>query len=83
MKQPAKLWAKKCGKQKEKNSKTIEEGNTSQQAREHHFQENLGRPHTFIHNYILVQYLFVKSDLRKNKEQRRRPTEMGSRSEKA
>ncbi|EFO25019.1 hypothetical protein LOAG_03462, partial [Loa loa] len=40
-----------------KDSKTIEEGNTSQQAREHHFQENLGRPHTFIYNYILVQYL--------------------------
>ncbi|OZC09277.1 hypothetical protein X798_03617 [Onchocerca flexuosa] len=37
------------------NSKTIEEGNTSQQAREHHFQENLGRPHIFIYNYILVQ----------------------------
>uniref|UniRef100_A0A8R1XS40 Uncharacterized protein n=1 Tax=Onchocerca volvulus TaxID=6282 RepID=A0A8R1XS40_ONCVO len=40
-------------------SKTIEEGNTSQQAREHHFQENLGRPHIFIYNYILVQYLLT------------------------
>lgn len=75
MKQPTTVQAKNAVNKKEislyfKDSKTIEEGNTSQQAREHHFQENLGRPHTFIYDYILVQYLVLAMRERTSDEKR-------------